>query len=109
LIDLNIFRVYEVGVAYLGFMYRDGSTEFIQSWVYPEYIFIHPEYDCANGFNDISIYVLDTSVEFTGKRRNRLDFVRVIILRFVLQIQFLPLALIIMVLPRPPMRIATFI
>jgi len=55
-----------MGIAYVGVYGSEQESYFEQHRIYPESIYNHPYYDCANGYNDISIYVLEFPATFTG-------------------------------------------
>jgi len=53
--------------AAVGFYSSDQTTQYYIFNVPPEFIFLHPEYDCGNFNNDLSIIYLPGWVPYTGK------------------------------------------
>jgi len=51
----------------IGLYSYDETTEYYSFDISPENIFLHPEYNCRNFNNDLSMIYLPGSVTFSGK------------------------------------------
>jgi len=63
-------RISQTGTLTYGYYLHDGdeNISFTLREIRETNIFAHPEYDCINLFNDISVIMVDQMVEFTRKK-----------------------------------------